>query len=417
MLIIKTDQPNTLVVTVSQNSELTNPEYLFSFTHIFSKEQVNFIPVDISTHKSRYDEFYFVEGTGVGQINFPYQGQYLYVIYEQPAGSGNLNPSLATNVVENGDAQIFPASASTMDSQYDIYISSNEDNSNIIFAPEEPNPTPNITPSITPSATPPASPTPTPSVTPTFTPTPSSTPAVANNPASAGATWWMDFSNPAFVNYNPLTGLPWKASAATEQVASVVFTVRNGVPNDGPPYYPTGYLGVSGMTQQGSSPLVNPLGTYTTPYTGFTWFGYVFDDNLTQTGGYFIEVYNGGFPAGQQVFKFGNVGGSPPQPYEIRIRTNVGTQIFNVDFTYNVWTAIAIVAYNDAGNVKYELWENGTQISGNTFVGQSLFVINNNQYGLMADGGIDYNTEQFWFNRRLNNTEIASMFSYLNTKY
>ena len=128
-----------MVVTVSQNSELSNPEYLFSFTHIMSKAQVAFIPTDISTHKVRYDEFAFVEGNGMGQINFPYQGLYIYAIYEQPAGSGNLNPALATNIVENGEAQVFPQSASTMDSQYDIYISNNEDNANIIFAPGEPN--------------------------------------------------------------------------------------------------------------------------------------------------------------------------------------------------------------------------------------------------------------------------------------
>lgn len=139
MLIIKTNQSNTLVVTVSQNSELTNPEYLFAFTHIFSKQQITFIPTDISTHKVRYDEFSFVEGSGVGEVNFPYQGLYLYAIYEQPFGSGNLNPALAYNVVENGEAQVFPASASTMESQFDIYISNNEDNSNIIFAPGEPN--------------------------------------------------------------------------------------------------------------------------------------------------------------------------------------------------------------------------------------------------------------------------------------
>jgi hypothetical protein len=147
MLIIKTNQLNTLVVTVSQNSELSNPEYLFSFTHIFSKENVTFIPFDISTHKSRYDEFYFVEGTSAGAIAFPYDGQYLYAVYEQPAGSGNLNPALAYNVVENGDAQVFASTASTMDSQYDIYISSNEDNSNIIFAPNELNPIPAPPPS------------------------------------------------------------------------------------------------------------------------------------------------------------------------------------------------------------------------------------------------------------------------------
>lgn len=195
MLIIKTNQPNTLVVTVSQNSELPNPEYLFSFTHIFSKASVSFIPTDISTHKSRYDEFFFVEGTAAGQIAFPYQGQYLYSISEQPQGSGNLNPALAYNVVENGDAQVFPSSASTMDSQYDIFISNNEDNSNIIFAPGEINPTPNstATPTPTPSSTPVLSPTPsatpteTPTNTPTITPTPSSTPPQAFNAFIVGS--------------------------------------------------------------------------------------------------------------------------------------------------------------------------------------------------------------------------------------
>ena len=142
MLIIKTNQVNPLVVTVSQNSELINPEYLFSFTHIFSKQNVSFIPPNVSIHKSRYDEFIFVEGnnTGAGEIRFPYEGLYLYSISEQPMGSGNLNPALAYNVVENGEAQVIVQSAITMNSQYDIFVSNNEDNSNFIFAPDEINP-------------------------------------------------------------------------------------------------------------------------------------------------------------------------------------------------------------------------------------------------------------------------------------
>ena len=122
MLIIKANQRNTLVVTVSQNSELTNPEYLFSFTHIFTKATVRFIPTDISTHKSRYDEFEFIEGQGIGEIVFPYEGQYLYSIWEQPAGSGNLNPTLATNVVENGLAQVYVSSAMTSESNFDFFM-------------------------------------------------------------------------------------------------------------------------------------------------------------------------------------------------------------------------------------------------------------------------------------------------------
>lgn len=140
MLIIKTNQRNSLVVTVSQNATIPNPEWLFSFQHIFSKQLVRFIPVDISTHKSRYDEFEFVEGVGVGKIRFPYQGLYTYNIYQQPIGSGNLNPSLSDGVIESGQAIVVAQSASTTNDFYVEFISSNEDNANYIFAPNEINP-------------------------------------------------------------------------------------------------------------------------------------------------------------------------------------------------------------------------------------------------------------------------------------
>ena len=173
MLLIKANQLNTLVVTVSQNAELTNPEWLFSFTHIFSKQTVSFIPTDISTHKSRYDEFVFVEGGDVGEIAFPFEGLYLYGVYEQPQGSGNLDPALAYNKVESGQATVIVQSANTVDSNYISYISNNEDNSNFIFAPDELNPsaTPSNTPTATPTPTIPLTNTPTPSVTSTATPT------------------------------------------------------------------------------------------------------------------------------------------------------------------------------------------------------------------------------------------------------
>jgi len=138
MLIIKTGQLNTMVVTVSQNAELSNPQWLFSFTHIFSKQQVNFIPQDVSTHKIRYDEFVFVEGDGFDEIRFPYEGLYTYRILEQVAQEPpNTNPALAYNTVEWGEAQVIEMSATTVNSQFVIYESSNEDNSNYIFAPGE----------------------------------------------------------------------------------------------------------------------------------------------------------------------------------------------------------------------------------------------------------------------------------------
>lgn len=165
-----------MVVTVSQNAELANPEWLFSFTHIFSKRRVTMILSNISTHRVRYDEFEFIEGQNPGEIAFPYTGQYNYGIWEQPAGSGNLDPVYAYNLVESGIALLIAQSANTTNDYYIEFISNDEDDSNIIFAPDELNP-PSPTPSVTASQT--VTPTITPSNTPTqqFTPTPTQTPS------------------------------------------------------------------------------------------------------------------------------------------------------------------------------------------------------------------------------------------------
>jgi hypothetical protein len=475
MLIIKTDQPNTLVVTVSQNSELTNPEYLFSFTHIFSKQRVTFIPIDISTHKVRYDEFYFIEGDGVGEIDFPYQGLYTYAIYEQPSGSGNLNPALATNVVENGEAQVFPSSAATMESQYDIWISGNEDNANIIFAPDEPNPasptpTPSVTPTQTPTQTPTVTPTgtntPTPTLTPTNTPTPSTTPACpcrdysvssgglsgtanyidcqgnpqsqfvpgfgtrtfcacqgsvsaptlfitdlgpcATDPSDLNALWWIDFTNSGSVIDN--SGF---ITQATDQISAVPFTAATST---GPIYDPIGYSGLSGTAQTYIAGLTNPSSQYPTPLTGFTWFGYVYDDATTQRGGTLIRaIYTPGFPF--FMWSLDDTGNAPPEIWRFTINLTNSTQTLDFDFTYGSWTPIAILAYNDTSNrVLIQIYVNGVQVKSAVILSDSLINTPIN-YSLMFNGGVDFCTEQFFFDRRLDFSEISQMFSYLNNKY
>lgn len=181
MILLKTNQLNKMVVTVSQNAELANPEWLFSFTHIFSKRRVTMILSNISTHRVRYDEFEFIEGPNPGQIAFPYTGQYNYGIWEQPAGSGNLDPALAYNLVESGIALLIAQSANTTNDYFMEFISDDEDDSNIIFAPDELNP-PTATPSQTASQT--ATPTKTPTQTQTPTTTPTQTPTLTNTPTN-----------------------------------------------------------------------------------------------------------------------------------------------------------------------------------------------------------------------------------------
>ena len=183
MILLKTGQRNSMVVTVSQNATISNPEWLFSFTHIFSKQQVRFIPTDISTHKTRYDEFDFVEGQGVGEIAFPYEGLYNYGIYQQTQGSGNLDPALSLGIIESGQALLIVQSSNTTNDYYVEYVSNNEINSNYIFAPDELNP-PSPTPTVTSTQTPTTTQTPTQTQTQTTTPTNTPTLTYSSTPTN-----------------------------------------------------------------------------------------------------------------------------------------------------------------------------------------------------------------------------------------
>ena len=89
MLRIQRNQQNNLVVSVSRHKTIPNPQYLFSFEHIMSKEKVRFFPKNISTTQNRYDEFTFWEGQEPSGYSgdvpyeiFPYPGQYYYSVYE-----------------------------------------------------------------------------------------------------------------------------------------------------------------------------------------------------------------------------------------------------------------------------------------------------------------------------------------------
>lgn len=141
MIYIKRGETNDIVTTCSLNKEYPgSPYYLFSFTHILSKEVVRFYPQNISTHTNRYDEFRFIEGVNENLnavppiVTFPYEGQYYYSIFEM-VNSGSTNPSTAYNKVEEGRAYV---SGNTQDvSFYTEFISSNEDNDNYIFLSDE----------------------------------------------------------------------------------------------------------------------------------------------------------------------------------------------------------------------------------------------------------------------------------------
>jgi hypothetical protein len=192
MLIIRKNQVNNLIATVSMNKTLPNPYYLFSFQNIASKERVSFIP-EVITSNVRYDKFRFIETPNQNLSTLPPQisfgnnlGQWYYSIYEQ-VSSTNTDIALAYNMLENGRAVLI-VDNDTNDCFFEPYISNDENFSNIIYVSEEeqvcisgdttPLPTPTMTKTQTPTPTITATNTSTPTntATNTSTPTPSITP-------------------------------------------------------------------------------------------------------------------------------------------------------------------------------------------------------------------------------------------------
>jgi hypothetical protein len=140
MLIVRKNQLNNLIATVSMNRTLQNPYYLFSFQHIASKERVSFIP-EVVTTNTRYDKFRFIEGTTNPNTNpltiqFPYDGQYYYSIYEQ-VSSTNTNIALTYNKLESGRAVVIVGDDQTDECFFEPYISDNEEASNVIYLSEQ----------------------------------------------------------------------------------------------------------------------------------------------------------------------------------------------------------------------------------------------------------------------------------------
>jgi hypothetical protein len=290
MLLIKAGQLNTLVVTVSQNTEISNPEWLFSFVHIFSKQTVRFILPNISSHQSRYDEFQFVEGQGVVEIPFPFEGQYLYSVYAQPYGSGNLDPQYASEKVESGDALFIVQSSSTTNDYYVEYISNNEDNSNYIFAPDEINP-PTPTSTTTPTNTPTPTQTQTPTTTTTLTATPTQTPTQtqtqtttqtpSNTPTQTPSNTPTNTPTPSITSSQTPTNTATQTGTPTQTPTTT--TTLTATPTQTPSNTPTNTPTPSITSSQ--TPTVTPTNSVTPTNTGTS--------SPTPTPTQFCKRYNG----------------------------------------------------------------------------------------------------------------------------
>ena len=73
-------------------------------------------------------------------------------------------------------------------------------------------------------------------------------------------------------------------------------------------------------------------------------------------------------------------------------------------------------SYNSGGNTNFEVWENGSIITSGTASG-NVYVSTDPIFSLLFDGGIDFNTEQFFFDKKLTDIQMGTMFNYLSNKY
>lgn len=126
MIVINKNATTNFVATLFELSTLTNPDYLFEFESDQTKTKYYTIIADISTNKSRYNEFNFVEGSNDatnGSLDLGSPGFYNYKVYEQNSTT-NLNPT-GLNEVEQGKMKLIDSTYQPSFTQHTVSPSTN----------------------------------------------------------------------------------------------------------------------------------------------------------------------------------------------------------------------------------------------------------------------------------------------------
>jgi hypothetical protein len=146
MIYVTQGQINEMPAVCSRNSTLVNPRYLWNLTHKLSLEEWNFIPYRIPPtvdYKPGYDLFCLQIDDSIAQSLIGTScdlgtvanlhlipGQYYYKVYEQ-VSSSNLNPNLASDIVNEGMLTVVGTNANnptTYSGDTDVFIMYNPDN-------------------------------------------------------------------------------------------------------------------------------------------------------------------------------------------------------------------------------------------------------------------------------------------------
>ena len=235
----------------------------------------------------------------------------------------------------------------------------------------------------------------------------------------SGLTWWNQYSNPSFLNLSGDDIL----SVIDGAYSTTNFQTQNGnrvrFQND---IYPasTGFSG--GTLGIGKMSSLNGQYSATTDFTIFSRYiftGTASDDVIcsSDSGG---GDANGQLYDGTQVpyrwFQNKIQGSSIEYNFWADPNTASGFQNVNLTLTSNTWINQAVRVYQDGPDYKVEVWINDILVGSNltnyiavpAVISPGIIVASNFR-GSVA--------EQFWFNKKLDSSELTQMFNYLIQRY
>jgi hypothetical protein len=109
VIYIEKSKTNDVVLTLSESSKLSTPNFLFIFLNEYNLEaqSITFSTPDISSYTNRYNQFVIVEsatGSKTGGYNVPLNlvsGQYKYTVYEGLTASLDISQTTGI-IIEEG---------------------------------------------------------------------------------------------------------------------------------------------------------------------------------------------------------------------------------------------------------------------------------------------------------------------------
>jgi hypothetical protein len=240
----------------------------------------------------------------------------------------------------------------------------------------------------------------------------------------SGLTWWNQYSNPSFLNLSGnqilsvIDGLNATTYFQTDPSSRVGF--ENGIYSATTPNFSGGTI----FAPNGGVSLMSSLnGQYsgTSDFTVFSRYiltGTASDDVIcsSDAGGGVNGLLYDGTTVPYRWFQ-NKIQGTSIE-YNVWADPNTSSGFLNINQTLsaNTWINQAFRCYQDGPLYRIELWINDTLVNSNSTTYTSVapvlnpgIVVSSNFRGNMA--------EQFWFNKKLNSTELTEMFDYLVDRY